>query len=606
VYPLQQVKFAGATRPAVVFFDSGSNATFIAEHSVQALKAKRIKPVELTLVTMGNNERSYSTTLYEVKLQKADNVISVVHAFGIPEIMGKVPLLDPDLVSSIFPEFPVKYLPRSTTVDILIGNDYFGLHPKQNVHTAGEHLGMVKGPLGVCLQGSHPALRLGKTQETSLFAYSNSCFKVKSMLKPTHTELSEEPSLCKGGKVANFIVGEELGVEVAPRCGGCKCTKCPVPGHTFSFTEERELDLIRSNLQYDAESKRWVTSYPWIVDPTNLPDNYCSVLATLKSTERKLKSDDSWARIYKAQIEDMVLRGVARKLSAKELSNWKGPKFYISHLAVVNPKSSTTPVRIVFNSSQKYEGVSLNSFLAKGPDNYLNSLLGILLRWREGQVALVNDVSKMYHSVFTTPVEQHCHRFLWRDFEDRQPDIYVIQRVNMGDRPAGAISTEALYKTADMFEGQFPNVSFLLRKSTYVDDIVHSVESFEEAMQLKGDTEYVLSQAGFTLKEWSSNISGLTANHDRSFQLRTLGLQWKPQEDVIKFEPFIDFSPKKKGNHKGPDLSSVNLPRLIPELLTRHMVLEQVMRVYDPLGLLSPFMLKLVSCWSTFEKLRYS
>ena len=54
--------------------------------------------------------------------------------------------------------------------------------------------------------------------------------------------------------------------------------------------------------------------------------------------------------------------------------------FYLSHLAVEQPKSLTTTVRIVFNSSQLFRGVSLNSFLAKGPDSFKNNLLGMLLR----------------------------------------------------------------------------------------------------------------------------------------------------------------------------------------------------------------------------------
>ena len=95
-----------------------------------------------------------------------------------------------------------------------------------------------------------------------------------------------------------------------------------------------------------------------------------------------MSKDPQWSIKYKEQIDDMLQRGVARKLSSEELKSWEGPRFYISHLAVSNPKSQSTPVRIVFNSSQNCYGVSLNSTLAKGPDGYMNNLLGLLLRWR--------------------------------------------------------------------------------------------------------------------------------------------------------------------------------------------------------------------------------
>ena len=108
----------------------------------------------------------------------------------------------------------------------------------------------------------------------------------------------------------------------------------------------------------------------------------------------------------------------------------------------------------------------------------------------------------MYNSIFIEATEQHCHRFLWRKLEDREPDIYIIQRVNMGDRPAAAISSEAIYKTADMCQDSSPEVSNLLKHSTYVDDIVHSVNSADEARDLARKTTDVLKNAGFTIKHW--------------------------------------------------------------------------------------------------------
>ena len=150
-------------------------------------------------------------------------------------------------------------------------------------------------------------------------------------------------------------------------------------------------------------------------------------------------------------------RRVAHKLTPQELKDWKGPVFHISHLAVVNPRSNSTPVRIVFNSSQSHHGVSLNSCMAKGPEAYINNLIGILLRWREGHVAFVGDLKKLFNSIHLELLEQHCHRFLWRGMDtEREPDIYVMERVNLGDSPAPAISTEAIYKKASLFEDESP------------------------------------------------------------------------------------------------------------------------------------------------------
>ena len=269
---------------------------------------------------------------------------------------------------------------------------------------------------------SHPEFNPtlnASTNSTSLLAKVNT---FKSFGSPREAEQAE-----------NFIKGEELGTEVVPECGACRCNKCPIVGHTYSFKEEQELKKIEENVKYDVKNQCWITSYPCLIDPHTLPNNYQTAYTTLQRTEKTLSKDEKWADTYRGQMQDMVERGVARKLSPQELTNWTGPSFYISHLAVVNPRSNSTPVRIVFNSSQTHEGVSLNSCLVKGPDSYMNNLIGILLRWREEKVAMIGDIRKMLNAVHLKALEQHCHRFLWQNLEQhRPPDVYIIQRVNMG------------------------------------------------------------------------------------------------------------------------------------------------------------------------------
>lgn len=105
----------------------------------------------------------------------------------------------------------------------------------------------------------------------------------------------------------------------------------------------------------------------------------------------------------------------------RNLSITKGPIHYISHNEVLKPDSKSTPVRIVFNSSANYMGHILNEYWAKGSD-LLNSLLGILVRFRENEVAFIGDIKKMYHTVKTTVLHQHTHWFLWRDMvTDKAP-----------------------------------------------------------------------------------------------------------------------------------------------------------------------------------------
>lgn len=107
----------------------------------------------------------------------------------------------------------------------------------------------------------------------------------------------------------------------------------------------------------------------------------------------------------------------------------------------------------------------------------------------------------MFNSVHLKILEQHCHRFLWPDLQRyRPPDVYVIQRVNMGDTPAPAISTEAMYKTVELFQEDSPSAANLLKHSSYVDNLIDSRESNYKALTIAKEAHEMLAKEGFSVK----------------------------------------------------------------------------------------------------------
>ena len=164
----------------------------------------------------------------------------------------------------------------------------------------------------------------------------------------------------------------------------------------------------------------------------------------------------------------------SRKLTNREIEEWKGPVHYVAHHAVVRPENKSTPVRIVFNSSASYKGHSLNDYWYKGPD-LLNNLFGVILRFREKEVAVVGDIFKMYHMIAIPLSDQHAHRFLWRNMQlDRKPDVYVKTVLTFGDRPSPTMATVAMRKTAEMQEESKPKAAEAIKKNTYMDDVCDS------------------------------------------------------------------------------------------------------------------------------------
>ncbi len=51
----------------------------------------------------------------------------------------------------------------------------------------------------------------------------------------------------------------------------------------------------------------------------------------------------------------------------------------------------------------------------------------------------------------------------------------------------------------------------------------------------------------------------------------------------------LNFSPKVRKIRTEPNLTKVQVPALIPPILTKRMVLSQINVIYDPLGLAAPF-----------------
>lgn len=222
----------------------------------------------------------------------------------------------------------------------------------------------------------------------------------------------------------------------------------------MTISEERELEQIKNGLTYisgdrHSEKPHWHAKYPWVEDPATLPNNRKAVEATFLRTEKQLAKEPKWKAAYKAQIHKMVDRNAAVRLSKEELASWSGPVWYISHLIAPNPHSVTTPVRLVWNSSQKFRGQSLNDLLIKGPD-VLNDIRAVLIRFCQGVFAALGDIRKMYNSVWLEDQEVHLHRFLWRDSDEEDTQEYAITRVNIGDKPASCIAQVTVRETANL------------------------------------------------------------------------------------------------------------------------------------------------------------
>jgi len=71
-------------------------------------------------------------------------------------------------------------------------------------------------------------------------------------------------------------------------------------------------------------------------------------------------------------------------------------QWYLPQFGVYHPQK-LDKIRVVFDSAVETDGMSWNKVLLSGPD-LTNSLLGILIRFRQNPVAFMVDIEQMFHS----------------------------------------------------------------------------------------------------------------------------------------------------------------------------------------------------------------
>ena len=564
---------AGAKQvmPLNTMWDSGAQLSLITFKKAKELELTGVK-TKLSIIKVGAEKEIVDSKLYEIPLHDVNGNIESFQAYGIDKISTSIEAYDTSSIAKLFNIAASEVTRPEGEIDMLIGYEYAGFHPDKEKSV--NHLVLLKNKFGRCFGGTH-----------------------ETMIERATLLIQEARVAHAAIKIEDFYNTEALGVACVPKCGSCRCGECSMGSKPYTLKEERELVMIDQGLELQED--RWVARYPWIKNPNDLPDNYTAAYAMLKSTERRLRKDQELTITYNDQITDMIERGVARKLTESELSSYTGPAYYLSHHEVINEDSKSTPCRIVFNSSARFLNQTLNDYWGKGPD-MMNNLLGVLLRFRSNKVAIAGDISKMYHAVGISQLDQHTHRFLWRDINSGKPDVYIMTAVSFGDKPAAAIAGLALKKTAIIGKENFPEAANTIINNSYVDDLLDSFDDQPKALQVASEIEKILGNCGFRIKEWvisgeaardgDHEICTLSANSQvGTGNTKVLGIVWNPRKDQFSFSARVNFSQKKRKIHTMPNLTEVNLVKSIPLKLTRRMILSQVNGIYDPIGLAVPF-----------------
>ena len=343
--------------------------------------------------------------------------------------------------------------------------------------------------------------------------------------------------------------------------------------------------------------------------------------ARVQSLKRKLLSGKKFHRKYREFMENLIERGNARKLTEIEAARRSGKTWYLPHHGVFHPRKKDTVLAVldaaamqegvslnnqlhqphhgvfhppkkdtvlaVLDAAAMQEGVSLNNQLHQGPD-LANSLLGVLLRFRQYPIALVADIEGMFNQVKVPPEDSDASRFLWWENNDLEsPSEFQMTSHIFGAKDSPSCANFCLKRAAEDSKGKFSEEAVsALTKDFYVDDFVKPVGTVNEAS--------LLSKVGFKLMKCMSNSRAVLSEIPDGEPVRptldldlenlpverTLGVQWDVEKDAFLFKVRVPYQPSTKPG-----------------------ILSAVSSLHNPMGFVCPVILEAKKILQTLWKL---
>ena len=187
---------------------------------------------------------------------------------------------------------------------------------------------------------------------------------------------------------------------------------------------------------------------------------------------------------------------------------------------------------------------------------------------------------KAFLSVGLQAPDRDATRFLWLKDTSNTNLENNIQVYRFCRIPFGVISSPFLLSETIKYHLQQNTgpIAKLLQRDIYVDNVITSVNSLEEAKELYTEAKGLFNSASMNLREWASNsqlFMAFVPHQDRVGELkhqRVLGINWNAVTD--------EFSVSK------------SILQKLPSVQTKREVLQIIASIFDPLGYFTPSILE--------------
>lgn len=325
-----------------------------------------------------------------------------------------------------------------------------------------------------------------------------------------------------------------------------------------------------------APDGHFIVRLPFSKDASILGHSYNAARAKWFAVERQLHKNSELEGMYTQFMLEYESLGHMSEIEPP----LKEPHYFLPHFHVLKLDSTSTKLRVVFNASAPTStGFSLNDVLLVGP-TIQPELVRILLRFRSHEIAICADISKMYRRIEVAEEDRKWQLIVYRRPGDKKASVFQLNTVTYGTSSAPFLAVRCVVELAKT-ESQCPLAVEVLLRDMYVDNLISGSQSVVEAMKLFEQVNVVMEKGQMPMRKWYTNhpevlkqipddMQDTTLNINDSEIVKTLGMIWIPASDQFTFK------------YEATESTDI----------TKRNVLSQIAKIFDPLGLVAPVVVK--------------
>ena len=277
-----------------------------------------------------------------------------------------------------------------------------------------------------------------------------------------------------------------------------------------SIEDKHAMKQLRETVKFDEGLQHWRVGLPYktsreeAAEKLNPINSSGHALNRLHKTIEKLRREPEKLKLVRAQMQTIFDDGHAVFLEDDDKAPEGCPSWVLPLHVVFHPDKPTKP-RCCHDGASKLKGTCLNDNVLKGED-LLNSLFGIILRFRAERVTVSADIKGFFHQVYVDEQDKYVFQFWWyEDDEMKKPKRCLLQVHIFGAKSSPTVCTFVLQHHGEVMKGQISlEVAEAILRAFYVDDFLCSYADTETARRIRIELTEALRKGGFELTKWMS------------------------------------------------------------------------------------------------------